>query len=35
MMLDLWVEVLGLAIAAFVTGLVAAWLLWKLGRALA
>lgn len=35
MMMDLWVEVLGLAIAAFLTGLIAAWLVWKLGKTLA
>jgi hypothetical protein len=32
--LDLWIEVSLLAALAFLCGLVASWLLWKLGRVL-
>jgi hypothetical protein len=34
MVLDLWVEVSLLSALAFLCGLVASWLLWKLARAL-
>jgi hypothetical protein len=35
MVVDLWIEVFGLAVVAFLSGLVASWVLWKLGAALA
>lgn len=34
-MMDLWGEVLGLVGVAYFLGLIGAWLLWKLGKAIA
>jgi hypothetical protein len=31
---DLWTEVLALAIAAYLMGLTASWLIWKIGKAI-
>jgi hypothetical protein len=31
MIVDLWIEVMGLAIAAFLLGLLSSWLIWKIG----